>query len=394
MHPCFLSLFLLLAGLAGMSSAGAQAPVHLSPRNGSLPPYADRLADGDQRIRADMLLNERLLDLVEARSVDSVLTRRRIKHRFWGIRMPWLIGLRWEYLERTKQKFVGTCRNDLHQYVFGSSNEHDVNFDLVPHLPHYLDLLYGALSFQYGSGRRSPLTHPRAQGSARDRLRRMRRFHCECTPPYDFHARLDSLVYPVLRGKNMAGHPNFGEPTPTLGLYGPVVADCNHTCHPEIHPYEWLWWRELQQPKNEGRQVWFALFLRDDSQRMKAWQKGPRLGEISFPLVFSLEKKDWQLTLRHLLHVPVPKAGAGLLDAVVGGRPAQALEGPALQVPVTVEGHGGHTLTLRQEGQVAPGHLRYQLGEWAVDPDRKLAFVRLHLFVGTEKLYAVRVDAE
>ncbi len=387
--PLFVLAFVALCGHASAQTA----PVRLSASGGALPPHAERLGDDSRDIGRDNLLNERLLDLVEVRSLDSLLGKRRIKHRFWGIRMPWLIGLRWERLDPAKRKFVGTCRNDLHQYVFGSSNEHDVNFDLVPHLPQYVDVLYRALDFQFGSGRSSLITDRRAKGRARDRLWRVRRLHCECTPPYDHHRLLDSLVYPVLDGNTLVNHPNFREPKPSIGLYGPLVADCNHTCHPEIHPYEWLWWRDLHDAQSPGHQVWFALFLRDDSQRMKAWQKGPRLGEISLPLVFSLEKKEWLISIRHLIHTPVEKPSDNLLGELVAGQPAETFDGPSAEVPVTVEGAGEHILVLRQEGPAAKGQWKYRLGEWAVDPVKKIAFVRLHLYVAAQNLYAVRVEA-
>lgn len=373
---------------------GAQETIALSTKGPQAPALSAQLCAPDAEIRENMLLNEALLDLVEVRTFDSVMHKRKLRHRLFGVRMPPAFGLRWEYLDPIKRKLVGTCRNDLHQFINDVTDEYDVNFDLVPHLPHYIDMLYEALAFQFGSGRPSPITHKKDQGTAQERLFAARRFHCECTPPEAYHRQLDSLVYPVLNGKNLAEHPNFGESTPSIGLYGPMIADCNHTCHPEIHPYEWLWWRELNTPKAPGKQVWYAMLLRDDSQRMKAWQRGPRLGEIVLPLVFSLEKKNWSLTLSHLIHVPLAQPGNAPLQPLLGDKPALPLPAAPVQIPVTLDGTGGHVLTLRQEGSVADGQCLYRLGEWAVDAQRQLVYVRLHLFVATEKLYALRLTAE
>lgn len=255
-------------------------------------------------------LNEELVDLVKVFSVDSVLPSKSQRHRVGEA--GWIIsifGYKWKALNMTKQKFVGTERDGIR--VPGNPphfTEYDVNFNLIPHTRRYIDFLWPAIVKQRDKNRfkriknfdEAPWVYPQLL----DNINRYR-LHCEITPPVNYRAMLNEKFYPCIRPNSSREHHNIGSDQTTFGLYGAFVADFNHTGHPEIHPYEWLWWYDTHPDRlSEKSQTWFFGLMRESSNRFRGWykKKQPRVGQISVPFVFDLKNDTLKITLEHLVH--------------------------------------------------------------------------------------------
>ena len=109
---------------------------------------------------------------------------------------------------------------------------------------------------------------------------------CELTPPPAFIPQINYLFFPTLPGAGgLKQHPNFGTPHPTMGFYGSYCLDCNHNCHPELHPYEWTWWLNLQN-ENSTDKTWLIGLFHEGSNRFPQWSRNPLSGEIKIPFAF------------------------------------------------------------------------------------------------------------
>ncbi|MCB9234825.1 MAG: hypothetical protein H6581_24440 [Bacteroidia bacterium] len=281
----------------------AQAPLKIETRNPVSPSWKAMLGP-DEVIRDDKYLNEEILDLVECYVRDSVLERVAERHRvFPGPVIRW-VGLRWKAIQMEKTKWVGTSCTEIRIPDKPLFTEYDVNFNLVPHLPKYREMLWRGIETQLG--------YPRVKKEERDRppyvpmtdeTLEQYHLHCECTPLADSLVVINEKFYPCIRPSNLASHPNFGEKETSVGLYGSFISDCNHSCHPEIHPYEWIWWLDLnpQTEKPAHSRTWVVGMMRDVSNRMKHWTPDPRTGVISVPFAFSSTAKTWKIQLERLV---------------------------------------------------------------------------------------------
>lgn len=275
-------------------------------------------------------LNEQLVDLVKVFSVDSVLPSKSQRHRVAAA--GWVIsifGYKWKALNMTKQKFVGTERD--HIRVPGGEplfTEYDVNFNLIPHLRKYIDFIWPAYVQQRDRNRfkriknfeEAPWVYPRTLEHINHY-----RMHCEITPPVDYRAMLNEKFYPCISPNSSKEHYNIGSDHVTYGMYGPFVADYNHTGHAEIHPYDWIWWYDThpERLKQKG-QTWFFGFMREASNRFRGWykKKEPRVGQISVPFVFDLSNDTLKIVLEHLVHDLFKKEGLAKLADI----PADAMD--------------------------------------------------------------------
>ncbi len=255
-------------------------------------PVADRPLEGawaDLRLAPDAFAGdpareEAVVDLVEAWTVDSTYRRKTERHQMTGAALFRVFGVRWKTVRHTRERVVGQVAR---QSISGKERftEYDVNFDLVPHRPRSLEVVYA------GYAAREPMFKARRAvtpgeppyvppGPGIDP--QPYRIHVECTPARGLRDALDSAFYPTRRPHDLATHPNVGRAHPVIGVYGPLVLDCNHSCWPEIHPYEWIWWRT--GPSAEGAPpAWSVGLLRDVSNRMKHWSHAPREGAVSLP---------------------------------------------------------------------------------------------------------------
>jgi hypothetical protein len=143
--------------------------------------------------------------------------------------------------------------------------------------------------------------------------------HCELTPPTHYRAILNEKFYPAVAPNTTREHYNIGSDHATFGVYGPYVADYNHTGHAEIHPYEWLWWYDTHPDRlNQSSQTWFFGFMKEASNRFRGWykKKQPRVGQISVPFVFDLKNDTLKITLEHLIHDIFNSSGISELKSV------------------------------------------------------------------------------
>jgi hypothetical protein len=224
-------------------------------------------------LREDPVAAEMLLDLVKVGVTDSVMTRKTQHHRVpLGFLLP-AIGIKWQYLDTAKQKFVGTVTNSG-VYALDFFSEHDVILDVASHLPHYQELAYQGYKAQKDVGRAkgkhdygaAPFdTLPTATNWAKYKL------HCELTPAKERRPLLDSLFFLLDEGERVTDHPNFWSQHLQVGLYGAFCMDCNHDCHPEIHPYEIIWWLDLNQPDDVRK--WFVGTFQEGSNRFPKWSR-------------------------------------------------------------------------------------------------------------------------
>ena len=273
----------------------------------------------NQQIEDNDTINEEIVDLVTPTVLDSVLARKREHHQVFLV--GWIIhtfgGYGWRNVNMTKQKFVGTIKGESRsgeeQYT-----EYDINYNLYFHTRKYLNKIFLAYDYQKKIGRQdflSKIRHPR------DKVRKNRykeapfvrdtnntdmylyRLHCELTPDRKYRNALHYLFYPTLPGVNIDRHPNFMHTTPTMGFYGAHCLDCNHSCHPEIHPYEWAWWMNLHNGTEKDKTWVFGLF-KEGSNRFHHWSHNPKSGKVSIPFSYHVTDpaaKDRVITVEHLV---------------------------------------------------------------------------------------------
>ncbi len=280
----------------------------------ALSPHWLALQQTKDSIQNNDVLNEQILDLVQLLIVDSVMTKKTQRHRVAGkaTMLIELLGFNWRVIETEKQKYIGTSSRwtGIPNELF---KEYDLNFDIVPHLDPYINLAHQGYLAQKKINKGTckqrkafkknspPYTLPND-----DTDLQVYKVHCELTPATpEYWPALDTLFYPTLTKNELEEHHNFSSNAPSIGMYGPFVSDCNHSCHPEIHPYEWIWWLNLDKNQSIDREVkqWIVGLFTDGSYRLRDWQQGPRSGSIEIPFVFELNKSDSLLVhIKHLVH--------------------------------------------------------------------------------------------
>ncbi len=266
----------------------------------------------NETIAGNDTVNEGILDLVEPMVLDSVLKRKRQHHRLflvgWSIHA--FAGYNWRAVNMTKQKLVGTVQRFGHSSKIDFT-EYDVNFHLQFHLPKYFDLVCRSFDMQRKIRKQdinpSHKTNYKAEPYIRsDTARNTALYHLETelTPPHAFIAPLHYLFYPTLPGMGgLQEHPNFETRHPSMGFYGVNCLDCNHNCHPEIHPYEWVWWLKTADGDTSKRRIWMIGLLKDGSNRFKKWGANPKTGIIKIPFLMIVDdsSKIHRILIDHLV---------------------------------------------------------------------------------------------
>ncbi|HXH19470.1 MAG TPA: hypothetical protein VNJ07_10340, partial [Chitinophagales bacterium] len=195
-----------------------------------------------------------------------------------------------------------------------------------PHLKRYIDLSFQGHARQKEIGRKKKKYHnytkPPFIYPDEDTDLNAYHLHCELSPPRHYRSMINELVYPVIAGNTATKHHHFGDEQFTVGVYGAFVSDCNHHCHPEIHPYEWLWWLNVHPDTDiePNSKTWVFGLFREGSNRMPHWSPKPRTGGISIPFVFPAEKKELLIELHHLVFSSFNEKGFSQLNI-----PAEAL---------------------------------------------------------------------
>jgi hypothetical protein len=345
-----------------------------------------------KELREKISVAEELTDLVQCFSVDSILKRRKQRHRVIGSPVIDLLGWNWRAVQRNKQKVVGTVRKIGGVAEKPHFRELDVNYDLIPHTQKYIDIYYRGYQAQMKTRKAArqrdfsqpPFTYPTPETIDNYRV------HCECTPYFKegYREKINENLYPVLSGANLTTHKNFMHEHPTMGMYGAFVLDCNHSCHPEIHPYEWLWWLDLNPEKDnvQDKISWIFGYLRDVSQRQRNWVKKPRSGAISFPFIFKIDTKNKEIFIEHTITQKWCPDGLPRIKGIPDS--AVTLDFDTLVFDV---GRPGNSITLKSNQKLPADAGKLWLSNLNVDEKNGYVTGYVNLALSIENVYTGRV---
>lgn len=247
-------------------------------------------------LRKDIVKMETVLDAFQPVVVDSFFSPSDQWHRFVGGRLLYdVLDLHWEAIRQKRTKFVGQNLKNVSVHAAWPTLEHDINFYLVPHLEHYID---STLTWWNIAGKKERnLFHSFKENpkiTIPDKLKILDDWfiylETENTPLHSHIKKLDSLFYPSVKPNTNEKHKNMNYMFIPLGVYGTPVMDCNHSCKPEIHPYEWIWWMNFDAGYTHKKEFFVGLH-RDASKRFKKWSTKPRTGSIKIPFVFEKSKE-------------------------------------------------------------------------------------------------------
>lgn len=376
-------------------SAHGQTQLELF-RTGPTPPGYMTLLESKENLRAQDSLNEVALNLVEVYLTDSTFKRKKQRHKAagFGIGSP-LLAIRWQALYNRKEKFIGTANSRLRVPSKPLFTEYDVNWNLDPHLREYMDLAYYGYAEQKSIGRYpkdrnnyegAPYEYPEFGDNMKPY-----HLHCENTPPEQFRPVISEFLYPCLRDKDKPQFDYFGEDLPSIGLYGVFCLDCNHSCHPEIHPYEWIWWMNLN-PAADSRpnlRTWFMVLVREGSNRMKKWSPGPRSGKTSIPFVFPADKA-LNIRLNHLAYSEFSEEGFATLEKV----PVEASSFKEVNYNYTLTLDTGFDaiINLETNKPVNTEALKFAISHLNFDPKTEMVSGNLEVWTSVEWLYSMQVE--
>ena len=351
-------------------------------------------------ISANDILNERIVDLVKVDERDKNVPTPWTTHQGggfgWFIRM---IGFYWQAVDRQRYKFVGTNRNGLS--MPGEKDqltEHDINFTLVPHLDQYMNFVYrGRMEQikhrQFRRARRADVTKapyipPTLQTAEIYDL------HCELTPPKRMRDSVNALFYPCVHGNNLDKHQNFCDMKPTVGMYGVFVLDCNHSCHPEIHPYEWLWWLKLTKDETGGsnfNKTWMLGFFKESSNRFILWSRSPRVGTISIPFIFKTNEVKSYLKLTTLVPGKFRPRGIRLMKTL----PANTKRFDFADTLINIPMNSGinFPLRLRTDKPIKTQALRWWISDLQTDSNNEWVWGYFNMVVSVKDGYNAKLES-
>ncbi len=346
-----------------------------------------------KELREKISVAEELTDLVQCFSVDSILKKRKQRHRVIGSRIIHVLGWNWRSINMKKIKVVGTVRKISGVAEKAHFKELDVNYDLIPHTQKYIDIFYSGYQAQMKTKRAArerdfsqpPFTYPTPETIDNYRL------HCECTPYFkdDYREKINTHLFPVYSGNNLLTHKNFMHEHPTMGMYGAFVLDCNHSCHPEIHPYEWLFWLDLSPEKDnvQDKISWIFGYLRDVSQRQRNWVKNMRSGAISFPFIFKTDNKNKEIFIEHTITQEWRPDGFSRIKGIPDG--AVSLDFETLVFDV---GRPGNSITIKTNQKLPAEAGKFWLSNLNVDEKNGYVTGYVNLAVSIENIYTGRIS--
>ena len=360
---------------------------------GPIPKAYLKLQESRPDIRDNDLLNEEIIDLVEVQLADSALLKKTERHRVFIL--GWVInvfGYKWRSIDMRKSKYVGTTKREARvpsdDIIF---TEYDVNMDIYSNIDKYLDMSWSGRQYQLDRNKQMrkkktsvpPYIEPDKNGN-----RSPYSLHCELTPPEGYRAMLNEKFYPCQQPNSFAAHENFGGPTPSIGLYGAFVADCNHSCHPEIHPYEWIWWYDLHPKRDsESNQSWFIGMFKEGSNRFPHWSKGPREGTISIPFLFDADRTDNSITIEHLVFSKMDTVGLKHKFNL----PEDAFTLDFTQRENTL---AGFPVTLKLSNPMTRNGILAWFSDVTYDAKSRMISGRLNLAARAEEVYTAKVSFE
>jgi len=397
-HLLFFFLFAII-----VQAGSAQVSYPISTYN-TTPDAFRYLLLTNQQIEDNDTINEEILDLVTPMVTDSILGRKKEHHQVFLV--GWFIhafgNYNWRAIDMIKQKFVGTIRGDGRSGEEEYS-EYDINFDLYCHLHKYLWKAFKSYDKQ-GKIKRQDIraqfhvhhhkpTNYNVEPFIRDTNKAdmyQYREHCELTPQREYRPMLNYLFYPTLPGINIDRHPNFGSRYPSMGFYGASCLDCNHNCHPEIHPYEWVWWMNLHNGSTTDK-TWMVGLLKDGSNRFHHWSHSPKTGKTTIPFAYKVDDpnaKDRLITIEHLVFNRFIDSNLTRLSV-----PATAFnaDNDSLEVDVTNDKGVKIPITVNFNFPMIGSGLRYWFSDVNWDEKNRILSGYLNLATSVQDLYTMRV---
>lgn len=345
-------------------------------------------------IKNDKLINQLVVDIVEPYMVDSVFKRTNQRHRVYGLgAMISVFGYKWRSIDNRKEKVVGVVYRHVTRPAEdrGKFTEYDINYDVKPYLPRYVDLAYNAyqrqLKYKRNKKKKDTSSPPYIYPDENTDMRAFR-FHNELTPHPEFRTALNTMFYPVHRGTKIEEHPNFLDKEPVMGFYGPLVLDCNHSCHPEIHPYEWIWWYNTTENRENTHSWWIGLF-RENSNRFKNWSKHARTGVISIPFVFPLASSDWTLHIEHQL---MNGFDAEEFKKLSLGDAFSYFDNTSFSFSFNHPALTSKSLALESNIVLPYKAIGFELGEFNLDAEKQLVSGTLYLAMSVYDVYTAKVS--
>jgi hypothetical protein len=284
-------------------------PSHGQGQNDSL----ELLLLPDAVLRSDIVRTERVIDLVNASVIDSVVEKNKQRLKGFG---GWIAQRTWArywvYYTSQKQKYVGSSSRP-YKIFDGMADEMDINIFIMPHLPQYILMVRAGFDearnrprpegpFRFDSPEGYPLP-PQLKYEDRGYIT----VECEVTPKQEFADVLHEMFLPTHAGAyGLDTVRNFGVKHPSFGMTGVWCMDCNHNCRPEIHPIEWLWWLDLSKdrPGSEKAKSWMVSLMVDGSNRFRDWSASPISGEIAIPFAMDTQARNLTITLQHIASDP------------------------------------------------------------------------------------------
>lgn len=389
----------LLATAILVQTLCAQTSLLIDTRH-STPADFNYLLQPNHAIATNDTIHEWITDLAEPALLDSMIEKRKQHHKVFLV--GWMIhafgGYNWRAVDMHKQKFVGTVvrnsKSSTEEYT-----EYDINFDINFHLKKYLNKIFYAYDLQKKIGRQDiRKSHHRNYDSipfVRDTSLidiRNYRLHCELTPPRAFRPQLNYLFYPTLpETKSLAQHPNFETNHPTMGFYGTYCLDCNHSCHPELHPYEWVWWLKANKNDFSNTKTWLIGLMHESSNRMKNWSQNPMAGSIKIPFAFKCDNEagtSFVIKAEHLVFDRFVESNSSLLPITETSYSAKE------DRSFTVNGFEHINIEVNFSTALTTESLRYAFNHINYDEQKQVLSGYFHLAMSVENLYTARVTFE
>ncbi len=356
----------------------------------------------NNKIEDNDTINEIIIDLVNPILLDSTIEKRKAHLSVFAL--GWLInvigGYNWRAESMTKQKFAGTVtrntRSSKERY-----SEYDINFDLNFHLEKYLSKQFVAYDLQKKIGRQDYRRGIHLKDYAKSPFVRdtnniditLYRLHCELTPPDKFRIELNNLFYPTIPdGKGLIDHRNFQVQFPSMGFYGTTCLDCNHSCHPELHPYEWAWWLKATQNDTSTAKTWMIGLFHESSKRMKSWSRNPMTGSISIPFVINnaiAYNSPQVILIEHLVYGKFETSELRKFSI-----PVKTINNESKYTEVVFEGHNFSIqipLQINFNSILNSDNIKYWFSNLSYDETQNNLSGYFHFATSVEDLYTTRI---
>ncbi|PLW92922.1 MAG: hypothetical protein C0592_08330 [Marinilabiliales bacterium] len=381
--------FILFLAISSLS----HAQIYTIDSYGPTDERYEALLEPNSTISQNDLLNEQILDLVDPSLADSVFSRKKQHHKVgpFGWFIHFFGGLNWRATSMNKEKIVGTVagysRSGKELFT-----EYDIIYDLIFHMPRYQKLMFKQYDAQLEIRRQDKLKKERINYDAPPFVRDtnnidldLYKLHCEVTPHEDYLHNLHYVLFPTLPdGTGLKDHPNFMNSHPSVGMFGVLCLDCNHDCHPEMHPYEWMWWLKCTDDDQSFNKEWHIGLFLEGSNRMKKWSTNPRTGAVNIPFAFRIDENA-VIEIEHGLHGEFVQDSTFLL-------PENTFNASAENRMIQIQGNGVEkSIEIRTCNPIENSTIQYWLSDLNYDEANQVISGNLFMFVSVMDVYTVTV---